>query len=160
MSASAVYDAEHLWSVLLDRGGPVDFHGSLLYLPVQKRFADIAAVQRYADQVLALPAVRERYPLAGPVRVRERRGQQRAHYEPATATIAVPMQNRAFGRESTVLHELAHHLSVSAGLAPTATGTRWHGLQFREAMLYLVELVLGEAAALVLRAGYHSSGVR
>lgn len=160
MSASAVYDAEHLWSVLLDRGGPVDFHGSLLYLPVQKRFADLASVQRYADRVLALPAIGGQYPQAGPVRVRQRRGPQRAHYEPATATIAMPMQNRAYGRESTVLHELAHHLSVSAGIPASPAGTRWHGKQFREVMLHLVTEVLGEPAALVLRAGYHSSGVR
>lgn len=160
MSASAVYGAEDQWSAVLDRGGVVDFHGSHIYVPLQKRFADISSVQRYVDAVLALDAIREVFPKAGPVRVRERRGQGKAHYEPSTATMAIPMGNRAFGRESTVLHELAHHLSVSGGLSASTNGTRWHGVEFREAMLYLVSAVLGEPAALLLRAGYHASGVR
>lgn len=160
MSASAVYGAEHQWSAVLDRGGLVNFHGSHMDVPMQKRFADIPSVQTYVDAVLALDSIREKYPNAGPVRVRERRGQGKAHYEPSTATVAIPMENRAFGRESTVLHELAHHLSVSEGLPATPSGTRWHGTEFREAMLFLVSVVLGEPAALLLRAGYHSSGIR
>lgn len=160
MSASAVYGAEHVWSAVLDRGGLVDFHGSHLYVPIQKRFADIPSAQRYIDGVLALDLIREEYPKAGPVRVRERRGQGKAHYEPLTATLALPLKNRAFGRESTLLHELAHHLSVSEGLPSTPAGTRWHGVEFRNAMLFLVSAVLGEAAALILRAAYYDSGVR
>lgn len=160
MSASAVYGAEHQWSAVLDRGGLVNFHGSHIYVPIQKRFADIPSVQRYVDAVLELDSIRKKYPNAGPVRVRERRGQGKAHYEPSTATVAIPMKDRAFGRESTVLHELAHHLSVSEGLPATPSGTRWHGMEFRETMLFLVSVVLGEPAALLLRAGYHSSGIR
>lgn len=159
MIASAVYSAEHQWSAVLDRGGLVNFHGSHMEVPMQKRFADILSVQQYVDGVLALEAIRERYPNAGPVRVRERRGQGKAHYEPSTATVAIPMENRAFGRESTVLHELAHHLSVSEGLPATRSGTRWHGAEFRNAMTFLVGIVLGEPAALLLRAGYHSAGL-
>ncbi len=160
MSAAAVYDAERLWSGILDRGGAVDFHGSRLWVPTQRRFADVASMQRYADEVLALDGIAQRYPAAGGVRVRERRGQTRAHYEPSTATIAIPLHAREYGRESTLLHELAHHLSVSAGLSGGPNGTRWHGAEFREAMLHAVSVVLGEPAALLLRAGYHSSGVR
>ncbi|WP_319453158.1 MULTISPECIES: TIGR04338 family metallohydrolase [unclassified Mycobacterium] len=160
MSASAVYGAEHQWSAVLDRGGIVNFHGSHIYVPIQKRFADIPSIQRYVDTVLAMDSVRDKYPNAGPVRVRERRGQHSAHYEPSTAIVAIPMGDRVFGRESTVLHELAHHVSVSEGLPATPSGTRWHGTEFRDAMLFLVTIVLGEAAALLLRAGYHSSGVR
>ncbi len=160
MSASAVYSAEHQWSAVLDRGGVVNFHGSHIYVPLQKRFADISSVQRYVDAVLALDTIREAFPNSGPVHVRERRGQSKAHYEPSTATVAIPLADRDFGRESTVLHELAHHLSVSKGLTATPSGTRWHGAEFRETMLFMVSAVLGEAAALLLRAGYHASGVR
>ena len=138
----------------------VNFHGSRINVPVQKRFADIASVQTYVDNVLALDPIREKYPNAGPVRVRERRGQGKAHYEPSTATVAIPLENRAFGRESTVLHELAHHLSVSAGLPVARSGTRWHGAEFRRAMIFVVDVALGESAALLLRAGYYSSGLR
>jgi len=159
VSASAVYGAEHQWSAVLDRGGLVDFHGSLLHIPTQRRFADIPSVQRYVDEVLALESIRQAYPNAGQVRVRERRGQSKAHYEPSTSTVAIPLDNRAFGRESTVLHELAHHLSVSEGLPAGPSGTRWHGVEFRRAMIFLVSVALGEPAALLLRAGYHSSGL-
>lgn len=159
MNASAVYGAEHQWSSVLDRGGVVDFHGSHIYVPMQKLFADVSSMQRYVDGVLAMDSVRDRYPSAGPVCVRERRGQTKAHYEPATATIAVPLKDRAFGRESTLLHELAHHVSISEGIPVTSTGTRWHGADFRDAMLSLVSIVLGESSALLLRAGYHSSGL-
>ena len=137
----------------------MNFHGSHMNVPMQKRFADIPSVQKYVDKVLALEAIREKYPNAGPVRVRERRGQGKAHYEPSTATVAIPMENRAFGRESTVLHELAHHLSVSEGLPATRSGIRWHGVEFRNAMTFIVSIVLGEPAALLLRAGYHSAGL-
>ncbi len=159
MSASAVYSAENQWSAVLDRGGLVNFHGSHMNVPMQKRFADIPSVQQYVDGVLALEAIREKYPNAGPVRVRERRGQGKAHYEPSTATVALPMEDRAFGRESTVLHELAHHLSVSEGLSATPSGTRWHGAEFRRAMIFLVSVVLGDPAALLLRAGYYAAGL-
>jgi len=159
VSASAVYGAEQQWSAVLDRGGLVNFHGSQIDVPMQKLFADIPSVQRYVDRVLASDSVREMYPNAGPVRVRERRGQGKAHYEPSTATVAIPMENRAFGREGTVLHELAHHLSVSEGLPATSRGTRWHGVEFRRAMIFLVTVVLGEPAALLLRAGYYSAGL-
>lgn len=160
MSASAVYAAEHQWSAVLDRGGLVNFHGSHIHVPLQRRFADLPSVQRYVDAVLALDSIREEFPNAGAVRVRQRRGQDKAHYEPSTATMAIPLADKALARESAVLHELAHHLSASKGLPATPTGTRWHGAEFREAMLALVGAVLGEPAALLLRAGYHTAGVR
>lgn len=160
MTASAVYEAEYLWSAVLDRGGFVDFHGSQLYVPMQRRFSDIKSIQTYVDRILAFQSVRESYPNAGAVKVRDRRGQKKAHYEPASTTIAIPIQNRLYGNECTVLHELAHHLSVSAGIISTPSGTRWHGVDFREAMLFLVSTVMGEQAALLLRSWYYASGAR
>ncbi len=157
--ASAVYAAEDQWSAVLDRGGVVDFFGSRMDVPQQRRFADIASVRTYVDAVLALPAIAEGYPDAGPVQVRERAGQGRAHYDPATTTIAVPMRQLWAGRESVVLHELAHHVSCSTGVPVDRMGHRWHGTEFREAMLALVVAVLGEQAALLLRAGYDAAGV-
>ncbi len=155
MSASAVYAAEDQWSAVLDRGGVVEFFGSVLDVPAQRRFADVASVQAYCDAVLARPAVRGAYPASGPVRVRERAGQQRAHYESARATIAVPLRTHWAGREAVVLHELAHHVAPA-----TASGSAaWHGAGFRSAMDVLVRDVLGDAAALLLRAGYDAAGV-
>ena len=122
MPPSALYAAEDQWSAVLDRGGQVDFFGSRIDVPMQRRFGDIASVRAYVDRVLELPAVRAGYPSAGPVQVRERSGQRRAHYEPGTATIAVPMRDLWGGREAVVLHELAHHLACSVGRSGVGIG--------------------------------------
>lgn len=161
---SAVYAAEDQLGQLLARGGAVDFYGSSLTLPVERRFADIASVQRYVDSVLALAPVRDRWPVIPPVRVRERSGLSRAHYEPATpgrgasAAIAIPLagpvEARWAGRETVVLHEVAHHL-----VAQDAPPEPWHGPTFCGALLTLLGIVIGPEAALALRAAFDGAGV-
>ncbi len=42
---SAVYRAEDQWSATLDRGGVVDFFGSVIDVPEQLRFGALEAVQ-------------------------------------------------------------------------------------------------------------------
>jgi len=158
MPSSAVYAAEDQWSAVLDRGGTVDFFGSRIDVPMQRRFGDLSSVQRYVADVMAHPSLTEAYPLAGPVTVRERAGQRRAHYEPRSAVIAIPLRTLWAGREAVVLHEVAHHLACSTG--SVERGPRWHGAEYRQAMCDLVAAVLGEPAALLLRAGYEESGAR
>lgn len=153
MPASLVYAAEDQWAAALDRGGAIDFFGSRLDLPLQRRFGDLAAVRAYCDYVLALPGVQRAYPDAGAVQVRTRAGAARAHYEADTATIALPLSAGWAARESVVLHELAHHVS------PPQPGDV-HGVAFRAAMCRLVEEALGASAALVLRAAYEAAGLR
>ncbi|MHB1065857.1 MAG: TIGR04338 family metallohydrolase [Candidatus Nanopelagicales bacterium] len=176
MPASRVYAAEDQWAAVLDRGGVIDFFGSRLDLAPQRRFGDLAAVQAYVAWVLCHPAVRAAYPAAGPVAVRERAGQAKAHYEvaaghngaatahhgPARATIAIPLRQGWAARESVVLHEVAHHLAGSLpGFAPGGPSRRqWHGIEFRRTMCRLAQVVLGEPAALLLRAGYEEAGLR
>lgn len=160
MTAPSVYAAEDQWSAVLDRGGPVDFFGSRMDVPLQRRFADVANVQAYVDAALARAPIAAAYPGVGPVVVRERAGQTRAHYEPATSTIAVPLRTLWAGRESVVLHELAHHLACSRGVPPQRSSRRWHGAEYLAAMHALVAEVLGEPAALLLRAGYEAAGIR
>lgn len=140
---AAVYAAEDQWSAALDRGGPIDFFGSHLVLPVQLRFGDLAAMQAYVDARCAEHAEH------GQVRVRPRRGQAKAHY--ADGVIAIPMETGWACRESVLLHEFAHHLA--RGSAPP------HGPAYRETMLGLVTSVQGEESALVLRTCYESNGV-
>ena len=169
MPASLVYAAEDQWAAVLDRGGVVDFFGSRLDVAPQRRFGDLAAVRTYVSWVLERPPVLAEYPDAGPVVVRERGGQSRAHYEiaaahsgAATATIAIPMRDAWAARESVVLHEIAHHLACSrAVVGPGGPGRRqWHGIEFRRTMCRLAEVVLGEPASLLLRAGYEEAGLR
>jgi putative metallohydrolase (TIGR04338 family) len=138
---SAVYRAEDQWSTLLDRGGRLDFFGTVLDIPMQLRFGDLTSMQTYVDALVP-----------DPPRVRVRKGQTRAHYEPEECVIAIPMESTWAARESVLLHELAHHL------AHIHNNHVQHGAPFTGHMLQLVEAQLGEPAALVLRTGYHESG--
>ena len=155
---SAVYAAEDQLGHLLARGGTIDFFGSSLTLPIERRFADVASVQRYADAVLALPWVVRAFPRVTPVRVRERAGRGRAHYESETGVIAIPLAGPAgarwAARETVVLHELAHHLVAMSGMARPA-----HGPVFCGTLLFLVGGVIGPEAALVLRASFDGAGI-
>lgn len=141
---SAVYAAEEQWAAAVDRGGPMDFLGSRIVLPCQRRFASLDEVRAYVDAVCA------RHGLDAPA-VRHRRGGARAHYEivDGAGHIAIPEGEPWAMREAVVLHELAHH----------ASATMDHGAAFTAAMVGLVEAELGPEAALVLRTGYLASGV-
>jgi putative metallohydrolase (TIGR04338 family) len=155
-----VYAAESLVCRVYDRATDdrtVELHGSTITLPVERRFASIESMQTYVDRVLTLRWVRAAWPRRAdvPVTVRARNGQARAHYEAATATIAIPpyRHNHAWAmRELVLLHELAHHLTPQTA-AP-------HGPEFADGYLTLVTELVGPEAGLLLRTTMHDSGVR
>jgi putative metallohydrolase (TIGR04338 family) len=155
-----VYAAEQFVRTLFDRAAEhgnrvIDFFGAQLTLPPEGRFAAVASVQRYADEVLAHPAVRAGWPDAGPLRVRPRRGATAAHYqrgEASDAVIAVPEQRDTWAlRELVVLHEIAHHLCRAEPA---------HGPEFATTLCELAEAVMGPEVAHVLRVVYAKEGVR
>lgn len=147
-----VYAAEEFVRTLFDRTdgrGSLDFFGTALTLPPEARFGSVDAVRRYVEDVLALPAVRQRWPAAGTCAVRSRRGVTAAHYEPGV--IAVPDgQSRWALRELVVLHELAHHLAGDG---------EPHGPGFVGTMTELTGWVMGPEAQHVLRVIYAKEGV-
>lgn len=151
-----MYAAEEQWARQLARGGTVDFFGSALQVPQERRFADIGSVQRYADSVLSLIGVITRWPCVPAVRVRERAGAGRAHY--ADDVIALPLMGavgeRWAARETVVLHEITHHL-----VAHSHRGVAAHGPEFCGDEIALAEIVLGAEAALLLRAAFDGSGI-
>jgi putative metallohydrolase (TIGR04338 family) len=159
---SRVYAAESLVRRIYDRADDsgsrsVDVHGSTLTLPVERRFASVESVQHYVDLVLALGWVRAEWPTraAAPVAIRARRGETQAHYESATATIAMPpfVNNHAWAmREFVLLHEIAHHLQADPDHAS-------HGPQFVDRFTTLVTEIIGPEAGLLLRGAMHESGV-
>jgi len=158
---AAVYAAEDQLRSTLDRGGRVDFFGSILDVPAQRRFADLASVQNYVDAVLNLPSIATTYPLhdggVGSLAVRERAGSRRAHYEPGDpGVIAIPLaglaDERWAARESVVLHEVAHHLTWPAVAAA-------HDHIFCGCLVHLYSQAMSPAAALLLRAALDSAGV-
>ncbi|BBZ46330.1 TIGR04338 family metallohydrolase [Mycobacterium parmense] len=155
-----VYAAEEFVRTMFDRaaqhGSPViDFFGTQLTLPPEGRFGSVASAQRYVDEVLALPAVRQRWPAASPLTVRARRAATAAHYEyrDGAGVIAVPDRDTADWalRELVVLHEVAHHLSHTEPA---------HGPQFVATICALTELVMGPELGHVLRVVYAKEGVR
>ncbi|HET6732710.1 TIGR04338 family metallohydrolase [Mycobacterium sp.] len=154
-----VYAAEEFVRTLFERAAErgnrsVDFFGTQLTLPPEARFASVSAVQRYADDVLALPGVRQRWPAARALTVRARRGAGAAHYECIgdEATIAVPEQRTSWAlRELVALHEIAHHLS---GAQPP------HGPEFVATLCDLAGMVMGPEVGHVLRVMYAKEGVR
>jgi putative metallohydrolase (TIGR04338 family) len=139
-----------------EHGSPaVEFFGAQLTLPPEGRFGSVASVQRYVDEVLALPPVRQRWPDASPLKVRPRRAATAAHYEnrDGAGTIAVPDRDTADWamRELVVLHEMAHHLCQAE---PP------HGPEFVATLCELTELVMGPELGHVLRVVYAKEGVR
>jgi putative metallohydrolase (TIGR04338 family) len=157
---SKVYAAEQFVRTLFDRvaehgSRAVEFFGTQLTLPPEGRFGSVPAVQRYVDDVLAHPAVRQRWPSPAPLAVRARRAATAAHYERRddVATIAVPDRDTADWamRELVVLHEIAHHLSDAE---PP------HGPEFVAVFCELAGLVMGPEAGHVLRVVYLKEGVQ
>jgi len=155
-----VYAAEQFVRTLFDRaaehGSPaVEFFGTQLTLPPEGRFGSVASVQRYVDDVLALPAVRQRWPHVSALKVRARRAATAAHYESRNGggVIAVPDRDTADWalRELVVLHEVAHHLCQAE---PP------HGPEFVATICTLTELVMGPELGHVLRVVYAKQGVR
>jgi putative metallohydrolase (TIGR04338 family) len=157
---SKVYAAEEFVRTLFDRAAEngsssVEFFGTQLTLPPEARFASVATVQRYIDDVLALPAVRQCWLATGPLSVRVRRGVTAAHYEnrDGEGIIAVPDRRGAEWamRELVVLHEIAHHLCDAQ---PP------HGSGFVMTFCDLAEVVMGPELGYVLRVAYAKEGAR
>lgn len=154
---SRVYAAENQVARIIDARldyPTIQLFGSEVVVPDDRKFGDIESVQRYVDAVLALNWVLARWSSAGPIAVRARRGATKAHYERATATIALPPFEIGGGwglRELVVLHEMAHHLT--GGTQPM------HGPVFVANVLVLVAELIGPEAEFLLRTTYLETGV-
>jgi len=148
-----VYAGEDQFSSLMNRGGKVEFFGSVLDIPTQKRFASLESIDTYISGLFAKLGCD-----LVPPKTRERKGSAKAHYEFSTQVIAIPVSGQAAMwalRETLILHECAHH--VAASCAPV--GEPAHGPTFTASMLMLVETALGDQARLLLSAGYLELGV-
>ena len=147
---SRVYVAEDAWALRLDaarRGAPrALLAGSSVLLPAEVHFGTLAAAQDYCTAHLAAWDV-------PPVRLRERRGLSKAHWEtPGVIALPVPEHGTPWAmRETVLLHEMAHHLAFHLD------GAADHGPRFVARMLELVTAVLGPEAALALRIDYAES---
>ena len=158
---SRVYAAEEFVRTLFDRAAQhnsraIEFFGESITLPAEARFGSLTSVQRYIDQVLALPAVADIRPDPGPVVVRSRKSATAAHYENSGAAGVIAVADRLSAdwalRELVVLHEIAHHLCGPDGPA--------HGPRFTSTFCALAAAVMGPEAGHVLRVVYAKQCVR
>jgi putative metallohydrolase (TIGR04338 family) len=156
---SRVYRAEDAWAVRLDaarRGAAIaTVAGSSLLLPAERRFGTLATAEQYAMGVLAQPEVVVVAGALEPPALRVRKGVGAAHWEPpGVVALPVPRHGEPWAlRETVLLHELAHHMAETAGLAAG------HRAPFPAVMALLVGVALGEAAVLALRVSYGEHGV-
>lgn len=156
----ATYAAEDRVAAWLDAhpASPVTVDGMTYSPEVEPRFTDPAAVSAYVERVLChLRDSGKSYDgwEARAVSVRSRAGHRKAHYEPLTATIAVP--SREVGgtwalRGLVVLHEMAHHLARAAG-------DEGHGAGFRQTFVRLLEDIGHLETARLLHDAYAAEGL-
>lgn len=154
---SRVYAAELQVRAAIERaatGGGVDFFGSMLPAPQERRFQSVREVADYLRGVLADPRAMAAFGDVAAPRVRLRAGEAEAHYEFDNAVIALPGGSDWAWRELVVLHELAHHLT-----ALRHPGAASHGPEFAALYCQLVEWQLGGAAGLLLRAAFDGEGI-
>jgi putative metallohydrolase (TIGR04338 family) len=158
---SKVYEAEQMVRRTLDSLAGVDvptfdFYGSSLVIPGERKFGDLASIQRYIDAVLALNWVRDTWPerTVLPVHVRRRKGAAFAHYESLGQVFAIPDHKPGESswamRELVILHELSHHL------APRGEA---HGAVFASTFLHMVREVMGPEIGLLLTDSFSRHGV-
>lgn len=151
-----VYQAEQFARTLFARaaqhpGRSIDFFGTPLTLPPEGRFSGVDAVQRYVDEVLAMPAVGERWPGAGPVTVRAHRGSRCGFYKDGVIAIPGGRAGGWFLSELPALHEIAHHLCPEGAA---------HGPEYSQTICDLLRIVMGPEAGYVLQVLFAHHGVR
>lgn len=139
-----VYAAEWSLRSVMDLAESVDnwtynFHGHIMELPRERKFADLESIQRYYNAVCELGQIQREWPGATAPRVTARRGlQDSAHYVAGEVHIPMLRNGRWSLREIVVLHELAHHLERDS-----------HGPKFRGAFVYLVQVCMSAELALI-----------
>jgi putative metallohydrolase (TIGR04338 family) len=142
-----LYDAENTLLFMLANGGTVQFLGSSLTLPVERRFGDVAGVRRYLEEVRRRPWGHPDVPEPA---VRVRKGHAKAHWEDGTIALPDGIGDRGWAmREVVVLHEYAHHVTWHVH------GDTGHGGPFQGVYLGLLEAAVGPEAALIVRSGLH-----
>jgi len=145
LSTRSIYAAEAAVAEVLDRGGLVDFHGSLLAL-------DGCRVRKYTPQ--QLPLIRgmigglwQVHGTGGPapsLRASQRAGGGRAWYSHGAREIVLPINSWAWN-DMVVLHELAHACTVAGPDQRSSHGKAW-----RKNYCSLVSEVVGPEAGLLL----------
>jgi len=145
LATGTIYAAENAVAAMLDRGGLVDFHGSLLAL-------DGCRVRRYTPQQVPLiqgmiGGLWRVHGTGGPppsLRASARAGGGRAWYNHNTREIVLPTHSWAWN-DLVILHELSHACTGVGGDQRSSHGHTW-----RKNYCSLVSEVIGPEAGLLL----------
>ena len=147
-AAKPYYDAEFELRFILEHGGTVDFYGSTLVVPEERKFGDLEGVRRYLAAACAHIGWE-----GEPPKVRARRGETRAHYDMLKHEIAVPEHRGSRHswalREIVILHELAHAMTTGHG----------HDSVFCSSLVGLVTRCIGQEAGFLLAVAYEKRGI-
>lgn len=134
-------------------GSPlINLCNSQMVLPDEVLFGSLAGAEKYLHRVQSTDWYTERWPDSRPVSVRQRKGNQKAHYQHDGVIALHDTQQRGQAwamRELVVLHELAHHVT-----RPYEA----HGAEFCGAFIHLVSNAMGGVAGLLLMHTFHTGG--
>lgn len=144
-----VYDAENefcgfidnAWQSPLVQLGPV-----AVLVPAERKFRSVNEVNMFIVELgrrLSFHAPR----VVGKV------GQEYALYDPSTHVMAIPSGGHWALRETVILHELSHAVSQDRDSAG-------HGPKFTRTFLNIIDVIMGDDAALLMTALYRKHGVR
>lgn len=161
------YRVESIIHDMVDRANAagdrtVDLFGSQLQLPEERRFGNLAGVQRYVDSVRELGWVRREWPDRATVHLRVVPRQMkpgRGERLPVLYTdgrLSMPGDDlrgsEVYRRELIVLHELAHHFAYDIE-------TSHHGPEFRGVYARLVEDIIGPEMRLLMQLNWYEAGL-
>lgn len=147
---AAVYAAESMVTDMVDRAAEVVFHGSVLTPELDRKFGQVADVERYLLRLRDQPWGAADVPV--PV-VRVRRGAAKATWE-EPGVIALPDAVWA-RREMVVLHEYTHHVVWYRSQRRDTS----HGPDFCRTFAEFVRRAVGPATGLLLTDAFFSAGL-
>jgi putative metallohydrolase (TIGR04338 family) len=133
----------------------VELMGTVISLPLERKFASVESIQTYVERLLALPVIREAFPSFNgsvPTVQAAKRATKRACYYWGTIEIPMGFQggSRWACREMIVLHELAHHMAPGDA----------HGARFRYAFVKLVEIAMAPEVGFALQVCWYQAGIQ
>lgn len=134
-------------------------------------FYSVEDIQQYVNHVCGSTFVREQWGSNPTVTVRRRHGHRKAHYEPWSRVIAIPIRNTEredavsagwAQQDRVILHEIAHAIQGQCLRNRDEYGrcVAAHGREFARIMVALVGEFIGKEEAKWLKAGYKSTGAK
>lgn len=134
-------------------------------------FYSVTDIQEYVDRVCGSDFVREQWGKNPTVTVRRRHGHRKAHYEPWSRVIAIPIRNTEVGdavsagwaqTDQVILHEIGHAIQGQCLNNRDEYGrcVAAHGREFARIVVALVGQFIGQQEAKWLKEGYKASGAK